>query len=148
MAYVKSGQHASALHALEAGLEASPADRQLAEILARLLSTATDANVRDGKAALKRARELYLASPDIEAAQTYAMALAATGDFGEAQSVQTEVVAAALRSNRVATLNFAVSNLARFKDRLTVLSGWAPDDPLLRPRSGAVARPAAPPRSQ
>jgi len=80
---------------LEEGLSALPRDGQLAHILARLLASAPDDEVRDGEMALRLALSVYEIKQLYETAETLAMAYAETGNFDKALEIQRGLVARA-----------------------------------------------------
>jgi tetratricopeptide (TPR) repeat protein len=103
MALVKARRYAEARGVLEAALKAQPANPDIGNALARLLATAPKDSVRDGPRALQMAKALYAAtdrSPIV--GQTYAMALAETGDFATAAKLQQEALGAMQRAGKSA----------------------------------------------
>jgi Tfp pilus assembly protein PilF len=139
MALVKAGRYDEARSVLEAALKAQPANLDVSNSLARLLATAPKDSVRDGARALQMAKSLYAAtdrSPIV--AQTYAMALAETGDFAAAVRLQREALGAVQNSGPVAGDPFVTRNLARYQQRKPSREGWPADDPMLQPRSPAA----------
>lgn len=139
MALVKARRYAEARSALEAALKAQPANPDIGNALARLLATAPKDSVRDGPRALQMAKALYAAtdrSPVV--GQTYAMALAETGDFAAAARLQQEALGAMQKSGAVGGDSFMTRNLARYQQRKPAREGWPPDDPMFLPRSPAA----------
>jgi hypothetical protein len=66
------------------------------------------------------------------------MALAETGRFDEAIVLQRESIIVALHTGREHMKPFLEANLALYTNRKPSRAGWAPDDPLLMPRSPAA----------
>jgi tetratricopeptide (TPR) repeat protein len=148
MALVKAGQFGEARDVLETAHKAQPEDPDIGNSLARLLATAAKDSVRDGARALQLAKALYGSThrnPIV--GQTYAMALAETGDFGGAVKLQRDAIAALQKQGAASADPFATRNLALYRQRMPAREGWSPDDPLLKPRSPAArlaGKPAAP----
>jgi tetratricopeptide (TPR) repeat protein len=88
-------RYAEARRKLEEGLTALPREGQLAHILARLLATAPDDEVRDGELALRLAQSVYEVKKLYETAETVAMAHAELGQYDEAIELQRGLVAQA-----------------------------------------------------
>jgi tetratricopeptide (TPR) repeat protein len=70
--------------------------------LARLLATSSDPKVRDGARALELLQPLLQSERSLDLGETYAMALAETGQFREAQAVQRDLTTAATRAGLTA----------------------------------------------
>ena len=66
-------------------------------------STASDPKVRDGARALELLQPLLQSERSLDLGETYAMALAETGQFREAQAIQRELTTAATRAGLTAT---------------------------------------------
>ena len=138
MANVKAGHYAEARSGLELALEAHPGTPELINTLARILATAPDAALRDGRRALQLARTLFETRRDPDVGQTYAMALAETGDFKQAAGLQRETIIVSQRSAGDSEKSFLQKNLARYEQRKPSREGWAADDPTFQPRSPAA----------
>ncbi len=135
---LRLGRERDARAELERGIAADPEHTGVVNALARVLATASDAGVRDGRRALVLALALRERTNSAEVAQTLAMALAETGDFKGAVQVQQQVIAAVARGG--VTPPFLQENLTRYEQRRPARAAWAADDPIFRPRSPAVAR--------
>jgi len=146
MALVRSGDLAQARNVLESASKAQPDNYAIANALARILATAHDASLRDGSRALELARRVFEATRSPEVGQTYAMALAETGNFAEAVKLQQETLIAYERS-RMPVYRLALErNLERYKRGEPAREGWAPEDPIFKPRSPAAQLAASPQR--
>lgn len=99
-ALVRAGRFDEARSALEAHRRAAPDARNLALLEVRLLAASPELAIRDGERALTVARELFAASPDLEAAEAVALALAENGDFEEAGAWQATVLDQLLEAGR------------------------------------------------
>jgi tetratricopeptide (TPR) repeat protein len=141
------GQHIAEAHkVLESAVSAQPQSPDLVNALARLLATAPDAKVRDGKRALTMAKALFEATRSLAVGQTYAMAFAETGNFTEAVKLQQETIIGYERSGTPVDKTFLAHNLALYQRQQPARQGWSFDDPVFQPRSPA-ARPVAVPNS-
>jgi len=140
MALIRNGDQAQARAVLETALTAQQDNYAVANALARLLATATDASLRDGARALELARNVFAATRSPEVGQTYAMALAETGRFTEAAKLQQETLIAYERSKLPVFRPALERNLERYKRNEPAREGWAPEDPIFQPRSPAAQR--------
>jgi len=73
--------------------ETAAAVEHLDTLLARLLATSPDAQVRNGREALAIAQRLMNDRPSIEHAETFAMALAEVAEFERAAELQRQLIA-------------------------------------------------------
>jgi tetratricopeptide (TPR) repeat protein len=143
LAYAKAGRFAEARKALEEGLAVKPDNPFLGNALARVLACAPNPTARDVARALDLAKSVFERTRSPDVGQTYAMALAASGRFAEAVTLQQETIIAFERSGAPVSKQFLVGNLARYRRHLRASNGWAADDPLFAPRSPAAARRAS-----
>lgn len=86
------GRWQEARKKLEEGLAALPRDGQQAHLLARVLASAPDDAVRDGRLALELAVRVYDVQRIPVVAETVAMAFAETGEFDKAARMQGKIV--------------------------------------------------------
>ncbi len=108
--------------------------------LARLLSAAPDDQVRDGARAIAIARDLFKSQQHTTAlGETIAMALAESGDFAQAVSIQRDVIAAVRRASLMSQLPRMEENLALYERRQPSRTPWSADDLVL-----ASQQPSAP----
>jgi tetratricopeptide (TPR) repeat protein len=138
MANIKAGHYNEARKVLEAALQAKPANPEIINALARLLATAPEGALRDGTRALALAKSLFESTKSPDIGQTYAMALAETGDFDHAVLLQRETIIVFERTGRAAEKPFLQRNLARYEQHKPTREGWAADDPMFQPRSPAA----------
>lgn len=92
MALLLGGRNGDARVTLERATQALPDQPALGHLLARLLATATEPEVRDGERAVTMARELLRSNPGPDVAETLAMALAEIGEFEQAVQLQEQVL--------------------------------------------------------
>jgi hypothetical protein len=67
------------------------------------------------------------------------MALAETGEFAQAATLQNETMIVYERMKAPADKAFLTRNLERYRQQQPTREGWAPNDPALEPRSPAAA---------
>ena len=108
MALVRLERYAAARDRLAQGLDASPGNAMFKHALARLLASAPDDRVRDGRRAMSLVEELLEQGQNFALGETAAMALAEMGLYDQAAAVQRDVMAAA----RQAGLSDAVGRMA------------------------------------
>jgi tetratricopeptide (TPR) repeat protein len=140
MAQVKSGRRADARKTLEDALAAEPNSAEVVNSLARLLATAREPRVRDAPRALQLSQKLFEKTRSLAVGQTYAMALAQSGRFGEAATLQQETIIGYQRSKTPVDAQFLERNLRLYRDRKPAREGWSERDPAFFPRSPAAAR--------
>ena len=95
MALVQLRRYREARDRLDAGIEAFPGASIFPHALARLLAAAPDAEVRDGRRAMRLVEQLAQGERTIDLGETMAMVLAEVGRYGEAAGVQRDLIAAA-----------------------------------------------------
>jgi Flp pilus assembly protein TadD len=139
-ALIKAADYGEARKVLETALSQQPQNAELTNALARLLATAPVSAVRDGERALAMAKSLFGATRSLTVGQTYAMALAESGNFREAVKLQQETIIAYERSGMPVDKSFLERNLAAYLRDQPVREGWSTEDPVFRPRSPAAAR--------
>jgi len=147
MANVKAGHYGEARKVLEAAILSQPDNPEIVNALARILATAPETRVRDGSRALALAKALFSSTRDPDVGQTYAMAMAETGNFEQAVVLQRETIVVFEHRGGEARKPFLEGNLARYEQRKPAREGWAPDDPVFNPRSPAASLAKAAPAS-
>ena len=138
MAYVKAKRFADARKLLESVVAAQAANAEATNALARILATAPDAPARDGARALEMAKTLFQTTRSPDVGQTYAMALAETGEFAQAATLQSETMIVYERMKAPADKAFLTRNLERYQKQQPTREGWAEHDPAVEPRSPAA----------
>jgi tetratricopeptide (TPR) repeat protein len=139
-ALIKGRDYGEARKVIETALSREPRNAELINTLARLLATAPPAELRDGKRALAMVKPLFEANPTLTVGQTYAMALAESGNFTEAVKLQQETMIGYERSRMPVDNSFLAQNLAAYLQHQPAREGWPAEDPVFRPRSPAAAR--------
>jgi len=138
MAEVRAGRYAEARKTLEEALASHPGAQLFENALARILATAPVASTRDGARALQLSKSLFEKTKSPEVGLTYAMALAETGNFAEATTLQQETIIAFERAKMEVPGGYLQRNLAHYQRREPSREGWPPDDPIFQPRAPAV----------
>jgi thioredoxin-like negative regulator of GroEL len=99
MALVALGRYMEALQRLEQGAQSYPGEVDFAYALARVLATAPDASIRDGRRALAVMEALTDEQLRKDGGETMAMALAEVGRY-DAVAWQRSAITAAERANQ------------------------------------------------
>jgi tetratricopeptide (TPR) repeat protein len=101
--------------------------------LARILATAPEASVRDGRLALVMTQELARTTKTTDVGETLAMAFAEVGDYSSAVSVQKDVMAVAARAGQRETVALMNQNLRLYERQQPCRTPWPPTDPVNAP---------------
>ncbi|MEM1177856.1 MAG: tetratricopeptide repeat protein [Acidobacteriota bacterium] len=117
---ILEGQLSLASQRLAQAMSHHPQDPGLANVYARLLATAPDPGLRDGRLAVQLARIAYGVELSVEYGETLAMALAEFGNFEQAIGIQRRIAQQAQIAGDRATLRRLVTNLKRYEKRLPV----------------------------
>jgi tetratricopeptide (TPR) repeat protein len=135
LALVKLKRYRDARDWLEASVRSQPNQVELAHTLARVLAAVPDNSVRDGHRAVALMQEVLKTQQTIDAGETMAMALAETGQYGEAVSWQHEAIDAATQGGRQDLLKGLNENLLRYERREPCRTPWRDDDSVYAPGS-------------
>ncbi|MEP7308002.1 MAG: tetratricopeptide repeat protein [Acidobacteriota bacterium] len=106
----------------------APDRPELKHALARLLATAPDDRVRDGRRALALVQELRKSQKTTDLGETMAMSLAELGEYEEAVSVQRSVLAASLEARIPQAVQRMTENLRLYERRQPCRIPWRPDE--------------------
>ncbi len=144
MALVKLERWTEVRDALSASIEALPDQPAFVHALARILATAPDPSVRDGRRALELLNQLIQAGQQsTDVGETLAMAMASLGEFEQAVRFQTQAIEVVRRAGQARLLGPMNERLRAYREAREWSVPWPDDDPL-------HARPAdvvpAPPR--
>ncbi len=115
MALVRLERYEAARNRLQQGVETSPENPMFKHALARLLASAPDARVRDGRRAMALVEELLEQGQNFALGETAAMALAEMGLYDQAAAVQRDVMAAARDAGLTDTVQRMAGNLAMYE---------------------------------
>jgi tetratricopeptide (TPR) repeat protein len=129
MALMRLRRYTDARAWLEESVRAQPDRPEIAHLLARLLAAAPDPSVRDGKRSLAMAQELAKTHTNTELGETMAMALAEVGAFGQAVSVQRDVLDVARKEGVGADVRRMTANLLLYEGGRPSRAPWPDDDP-------------------
>ena len=136
MALVRLRRFAEARSVLEDAIRVHPEQPGLAHALARLLASAPDDAVRDGRRALSIMQSLEkTTAPSVALIETMAMALAENGRFAEAIVRQRQAIAMATQARRTDLVTRLSENLRRYELNMPSRMPWADDDPVHFPRT-------------
>ena len=124
LALLLAERYDDALQHLQKSLRQQPDNTSLRHMLARLLATCPDESIRDGARSLSMARGLMQTQPTLDHAQTLAMALAETGRFAEAQSLQQQIIEQASRVGDTDLEGRLRRDLALFERQQAVRAPW------------------------
>lgn len=100
---------------VQEALRLFPRDIQLARLQARVLATAPDDRVRDGRLALELASRIHNAQPDFAARELLALAYAELGRFDQAETLVRELAAEAAATGRPGLAEELEAKLDRFR---------------------------------
>jgi tetratricopeptide (TPR) repeat protein len=134
MALVRLGRFSEARDRLTDAMNTYPDQPGFAHALARLLSAAPDARVRDGRRALTLMQDLLKTQRTLELMQTMAMTLAELGQYEEAVNWQREAVSAASQARRSDLTTRLQQNLSLYENHQPCRTPWRDDDPVFHPR--------------
>ena len=149
VALVRLGRYRDARDSLSESLTILHEQPMLTLALARILATAPDASVRDGRRALELAQQLSQTVKTTDVGETLAMAFAEVGDYSNAIGVQKDVMAVAAGAGQRETVALMEPNLRLYEQHQPCRTPWAPGDPVnkpgpqVTPELAAVAKAAA-----
>lgn len=103
---------------------AYPDEPEFKHALARLLASAPDDRVRDGRRALELVKSLLQGRASTELGETLAMALAEIGEFDRAVRVQRDVLAATQRAGLPDENHVMAANLKLYEGRRPCRTPW------------------------
>ena len=118
---------------LDESVRLQPDEPSLSHALARLLVTAPDDRVRDGRRALTIVQELMKGVKTTDVGETMAMTAAELGNFEEAAAIQRGVLAAAKRAGLTAAVRRMQENLRLYEHGQPCRTPWKDDDPGVLP---------------
>lgn len=115
MALVRLERYAAAHDRLAQGAEANPENPMIKHALARLLASAPDDRIRDGRRAMALVEELLEQGQNFALGETAAMALAEMGLYGQAAAVQRDIMTAARDAGLTDAVGRMAGNLALYE---------------------------------
>ena len=124
MTLAQLGRYGEARTTLERASAAKPESVVFAHGLARLLATAPEARVRDGRRAKMLVDGLVQQGRTLDLGETMAMTLAELGEFARAAAVQRDLLTAAQRAGLPAVVSRIAGNLARYEARTACRTPW------------------------
>jgi len=143
MALARLSRWVDARDAFEQASRSLPDQPAFALAWARVLASAPDAAVRDGMRALQILDGLVSAGQDnTDVGETIAMALAETGEFGQAERIQSKMLALARRSADPAVIRTMSNRLEAYRGSIPWREPWRENHPsFLSPDDAAPAPP-------
>lgn len=124
IALLMSERYEEARASLESSIGRFPNSLSFKHALARLLATCPEDDIRDGERALQLAQEVLQTRPDLEHAQTYAMALAETQSFDQAAEVQRQILEQAASAAPGQNLSLLQERLETYEQGQPVRAPW------------------------
>ena len=134
MALVRLQRYREARDELADAVNIYPDQPGFPHALARLLAAAPDDGLRDGRRALALVRTLLTQQKTMALAETMAMALAESGEYGQAVTWQREAIAEAERTGRKDLVPPMAATLGLYVAGRPCRSPWRDDDPVFYPR--------------
>ena len=130
IALVRVGRYAEARDRLSEGMQLYPDQSAFARALARLLASAPDDRVRDGRQALALTQQLLKQRQTLDLGETMAMTLAELGQYEQAAAFQREVMAATQKGGHYDVLKQLARNLELYERREPSRTPLRTDDPV------------------
>lgn len=125
MTLVRLERYAEARDRLTEGMKLYPKQPGFAHALARLLAAAPDDRVRDGRRAMALVQELLKGQRSVELGETLAMTYSELGQYGQAVSLERELIAAAKQQGgRDELLHRMTENLRLYERRQPNRTPW------------------------
>jgi len=128
IALVQLRRYLEARDRLTEGMKMHPDQPLFAHGLARLLATAADDRVRDGRRAMALVQELVKQGRTLDLGATVAMAYAELGQFAQAAAVQRDLIAAAKKAGLRDVVSRLSVNLARYERGEPCRTPWTADE--------------------
>ena len=140
LAFVRLRRYGEGRAELEKSVAAFPESASLATALARLLAACPEGSVRDPKRALELTQKLLVSNPapDFDLVETYGMALAGVGRFGDATDLQKKMITEVESANREDLAAALKENLDLYEHGKACLVPWTDDDPIFTPQPGEI----------
>jgi tetratricopeptide (TPR) repeat protein len=130
LALIRLRRYAEARAWLEESVRAQPDRPELAHALARLLASAPQDSVRDGRRALTMTQQLAQTHRNPEVGETMAMALAEVGSYGDAVAIQRDVLSVVRQAGDEAAARRLAANLRLYETGRPASAPWPEDDPV------------------
>ncbi|MCH8959578.1 MAG: tetratricopeptide repeat protein [Proteobacteria bacterium] len=124
IAYLVQGKCAAALGPVGDSLALGPGNVRVRTVAARLYATCPAATADLRARSLGYARDLYREMPGADMAVTLAMALAANGEFAEAEEYQAEAMFEAIRDQDADGQVMLYGDMQRYQQKKRALKTW------------------------
>ncbi len=130
MALVRLKRFREARDWLDESVRLQPDRPELAHALARILATAPDPAIRDGRRAITLVEALLKGEKTTALGATMAMTLAEVGDFDQAAAIQRGVIDAAKRAGLTDDVRRLTDDLRLYERKQPCRTPWKDDDPV------------------
>lgn len=133
IALARLGRYREARDWFADAMARNPDRPDVTHALARLLASAPDDQVRDGRRAQALVDRLLKTMKTVDLGETLAMALAEQGQFDQAISLQRTMIESARRAGLATIVRNMSANLQRYERRQPCRMPWPADDPIHSP---------------
>ncbi|MCZ6826344.1 MAG: tetratricopeptide repeat protein [Gammaproteobacteria bacterium] len=124
IAYLVQGNCAAAIGPISDSLALGPGNVRVRTVAARLFATCPASSAQQRKQSLSFARDLYREMPVADMAVTLAMALAANGEFAEAEEYQAQAMFEAIRNQEAGRQAMLYDDMQRYQQKKQALRTW------------------------
>jgi tetratricopeptide (TPR) repeat protein len=128
VALAQLGRYREARDWLADAMKLYPDHPEFSHAFARLLATAPDGKIRDGKRAMAIVEELLKAQKTTDLGETMAMTLAELGEYEKAAAIQRGVMAAARDARLQDAVQRMAENLQLYERHQPCRTPWTPDE--------------------
>jgi len=142
LAHLASRQCARAMAALDEALAINPAGGQTLQTRARTYATCPAATDEQKRIALDDAGDLYTQLPNLEHAETLAMAKAALGQYQEASDYQAQAMFEAIKAGGANKFPGLTENMERYRDQQPPVEAWPVTHPIFYPPPPKLTAPS------
>jgi len=133
LAFLAAGQCEDALTALATALAINPNRGDVIQTQARTFATCPSATAEQQQIALADARALYDLRPDLEHAETLAMAEAALGNYQDAADYQAQAMFESFKLGGPDKFPGLQTNMERYRDQQPAEEAWPASHPVFAP---------------
>ena len=124
MSYLVQENCAAAMGPIGDSLTLGPVNVRVRTVAARLFATCPSSTAQQRKQSLSFARDLYREMPVADMAVTLAMALAANGEFAEAEEYQAQAMFEAIRNQDAGRQAMLYADMQRYQQKKRAVRTW------------------------